>query len=130
VCAGYGGNNCNGAFAATPPTDRAYVPPANLDALPIGDGSATSDAALIEALNVRLMGGTMSGTIDAAAACPAPGASPTLTATLGSGMKGRLYGMLRCTAFNTLGATQDNRRRKALLLSHLILISPEFNTQR
>jgi hypothetical protein len=38
--------------------------------------------------------------------------------------------MLRCTAFNTLNANQDNRRRKALLLTHLILISPEYNTQR
>jgi uncharacterized protein (DUF1800 family) len=130
VCAGYGGNNCSGAFAATPPTDRAYIAPASLDTLPIADGNAGSDAALIEALNVRLMGGTMGGSIDAAAACPTPGATPTLTAVLGSGMKGRLYGMLRCTAFNTLGATQDNRRRKALLLAHMILISPEFTTQR
>jgi len=38
--------------------------------------------------------------------------------------------MLRCTGFNTLNATQDNRRRKALMLIHMILISPEYATQR
>lgn len=127
VCVGYGSNNCAGAFAATPPTNSAYIPPDALDALPIADGSASSDAALVEALNLRLMGGTMSGTINQAAPCP--GGTP-LTAMLGTGMKGRLFGMLRCSAFNTLNATQDNRRRKALLLTHLILISPEYNTQR
>jgi uncharacterized protein (DUF1800 family) len=127
VCAGYGSNNCAGAFVATPPTDRAYIPPASLDALPIADGTAASDAALIEALNLRLMGGTMSGTINQAGTCPT---GTPLTAMLGTGMKGRLFGMLRCTTFNTLNATQDNRRRKALLLIHLILISPEYNTQR
>jgi uncharacterized protein (DUF1800 family) len=127
VCAGYGSNNCQGAFVATPPTDRAYIPPESLDALPIADGTAASDVALIEALNVRLMGGTMSGTINQAATCPT--GTPT-TAMLGTGMKGRLYGMLRCTTFNTLNANQNDRRRKALLLIHLILISPEYNTQR
>ena len=32
--------------------------------------------------------------------------------------------------FNTLNGNQDNRRRKALLLAHLVLLSPEYNTQR
>jgi uncharacterized protein (DUF1800 family) len=127
VCAGYGGNNCNGAFAATAPTDRVYLPPAALDALPISDGSAASDAALIEAINLRLMGGTMSGTIALAGTCPTP---TPLTAMLGTGMKGRLFGMLRCTTLNTLNATQDNRRRKALYLIHLVMVSPEYATQR
>lgn len=127
ICVGYGSNNCAGAFVATPPTNSAYIPPAALDALPIADGSAASDAALVEALNLRLMGGTMSGTINQAAACPT--GTPT-TAMLGTGMKGRLFGMLRCTTFNTLNGSPDNRRRKALLLAHLILISPEYNTQR
>jgi len=127
LCVGYGSDNCAGAFVATPPTNSAYIPPAALDALPIADGSAASDAALIEALNLRLLGGTMSGTINQAGTCP--GGTP-MTAMLGTGMKGRLFGMLRCTAFNTLNANQDNRRRKALLLTHLILISPEYNTQR
>lgn len=127
ICVGYGSNNCSGAFVATPPTNSAYIPPAALDALPIADGSAASDAALVEALNLRLMGGTMSGTINQAATCPA---GTPLVATLGTGMKGRLFGMLRCTAFNTLNGNQDNRRRKALLLAHLVLISPEYNTQR
>ncbi len=127
VCAGYGGNNCSGAFPVSPPTDRVYLPPAALDALPISDGSAASDAALVEAINLRLMGGTMSGTIALTGTCPTP---TPLTAVLGSGMKGRLFGMLRCTALNTLNANQDNRRRKALYLIHLVLISPEYATQR
>ena len=127
ICVGYGSNNCAGAFVATPPTNSAYIPPAALDALPIADGSAATDAALVEALNLRLMGGTMSGTINQSGTCPT---GTPLTATLGTGMKGRLFGMLRCTSFNTLNANQDNRRRKALLLTHLILISPEYNTQR
>lgn len=127
VCAGYGGSNCSGAFAATPPNE-VHLPPASIDALPIADGSAASDQALIEALNLRLLGGSMSGTMDTVSACP-PAPVP-LTTMLGTGMKGRLYGMLRCTAFNTLNATQDNRRRKALMLIHMILISPEYATQR
>jgi uncharacterized protein (DUF1800 family) len=127
VCLGYGGSNCSGAFAATPPNE-VHLPPASIDALPIADGTAASDQALIEALNLRLLGGSMSGTMDTVSACP-PAPVP-LTTMLGTGMKGRLYGMLRCTGFNTLNATQDNRRRKALMLIHMILISPEYATQR
>lgn len=127
VCLGYGGSNCSGAFAATPPNE-VHLPPASIDALPIADGTAASDQALIEALNLRLLGGSMSGTMDTVSACP-PAPVP-LTTMLGTGMKGRLYGMLRCTGFITLNATQDNRRRKALMLIHMILISPEYATQR
>ena len=129
ICAGYGGGSCSGAFAATPPTNAVYIPPASLDALPL-DGSAAGDAALVERLNTLLMGGAMSGTINTLAACPTPGPPPTLTAVLGSGMKGRLYGMLRCTAFSSLNANQNDRRSKALYLTHLIALSPEYNTQR
>lgn len=129
VCRGYGGNNCSGNFTASPPANEVYLPPAAIDALPIADGNAATDAALIEALNLRLMGGTMGGTINLAGVCPT-GPTPILTATLGTGTKGQLFGMLRCTGFNTLNATQDNRRRKALMLIHLILMSPEYAKQR
>ena len=102
ICRGYGGatsSNCGSTtFAA--PTDRAYIPPASLDALP-----AASDA-LVEELNLRLMYGTMSGPIS----------NP-------DSMKGILKGL----ADTALGTDQ---RRKALLLIHLISISPEFSLQR
>src|SRR5206468_2990461 len=69
VCAGYGSsNNCRAAFVTSPPTDRAYIPPAALDALPgvtcvsnLPNGcTGPDDLALIEELNLRLMGGSMS----------------------------------------------------------------------
>ena len=123
VCNGYGGNNCSGAFAAAPPASP-YLPPASLDALPL-----TDDIALIEALNVRLMDGSMSGTMSLTGTC----ANGLAAGGVGSGMKGILYRLVRCAIpgqTSTFGATVDDRRRKALYLLHIIAISPEYSTQR
>lgn len=115
LCAGYGGgNDCGGAFAATAPTDRNYFPPAALDALP------SDPVQLIEELNIRLMGGAMTGTMNPAGAC---------FSGVGTGMKGALYFMLRCQMSN-FGVTATERQRRALYLAHLIAISPEFGVQR
>ena len=123
ICNGYGGTNCSGAFAATPPASP-YLPPASLDALPL-----TDDIALIEALNTRLMGGSMSGSMSLSGAC----ANGLAAGGVGSGMKGILYRLVRCTIpaqTATFGANVDDRRRKALFLLHIIAISPEYSTQR
>jgi len=121
VCNGYGGNNCNGVFAATPPVSP-YLSPAAIDALPL-----TNNQALIEALNVRMMGGAMSGTIVPAGAC----ANGLAAGGVGTGMKGALNVLVQCAIPVTFGATSnDERRRKALYLIHLIAISPEYGTQR
>ena len=102
---------------------------ANSNAVPV---SAAEDTALIEFLNVRMMGGTMSGTIPANPVCPS---------TTGTGMKGLLVNALRCsgginealnggTAGTTGGTQAERQRRKTLYLMHLIAISPEYSTQR
>ena len=118
LCQGYGNNNCGGAFTQPAAGDRAYIPASVLDALP------QNDAALIEELNVRLMGGLMSGAITNPNSC-----------TGNAGMKGTLYNLLRCGLVGTLGdataqGATNARRRKVLYLVHLIAISPEYLHQR
>jgi len=146
ICAGYGGggNNCSsgaltGGPSNTPPTDRAYLPTAQVDLIPARvavnsnqtDPTVAEDLALIEFFNVRMLGGTMTGTVPPNAGCP----------NTGTGMKGLLMNAIRCTGGlnqtlngGTDGATGGDRaqreRRKALLLMHLIAISPEYSTQR
>jgi uncharacterized protein (DUF1800 family) len=130
VCENYGSDNCSGVLT-TPPTDRAYVPVATLDALPgmacandvINGCSGTHDRDLIEELNLRMLGGLMSGDL----------ANPLLCGN--TGMKGVLHNLLSCGLAGNLsqtGATagRDARRRKALYLIHLISISPEYAHQR
>jgi uncharacterized protein (DUF1800 family) len=122
VCSGYGGgsNNCSGAFAL--PTDRGYIPPAIVDALP------NDPVVLIEYLNTRLLGGAMSGTTNINGACP----------NKGTGMKGILLRAYSCPpaagepaiAGITGGTPQDQHRRRFLYLLHLVAISPEFAVQR
>jgi uncharacterized protein (DUF1800 family) len=123
ICSGYGGssNNCSGGF--TLPTDRAYIPPGALDALP------TDPVQLIDYLNVRLMGGTMSGTTNPAGACP----------NKGTGMKGALLEAWSCSpatgqpSIEGLASgtnAQERARRRALYMIHLVAISPEFGVQR
>lgn len=148
ICSGYGGggNNCtSGALTGgpnnTPPNNRAYFPAAQINAIParISERSTTAqpsvaeDAALIEFMNTRIMGGTMSGSLPASIDC---GIGST-----GTGMKGSLMALLQCPGGlnanlnggtnSTTGGTQEQRqRRKALYLMHLIAISPEYSTQR
>jgi len=149
ICSGYGGgnNNCGaGTTLGAPgavgtPNDRAYFPSAQINLIPSVAQvhrdqplvPLQNDIDLIEFLNTRMMGGAMSGIIPANPICPS---------STGTGMKGALINVLRCsgglnTALNggaapgTTGGTQDERRRrKALYLMHLITISPEYNTQR
>jgi uncharacterized protein (DUF1800 family) len=132
---GTGSNsNCHGPLRASPPTGMAHFPDAALDALPGGNCgaacSAADDAALIEALNVRLLGGSMTGTLGNLA-------NPADT-TLNTGMKGVLLRLLQI-ALNTNPPTaggfveaipQNVRRREILYLLHLVAISPEYATQR
>ena len=106
----------------------AYFPDAVLDALPgggCGTGcSAADDAALIEALNVRLLGGAMSGSL---------GNLADPSDTVGnSGMKGTLLRLLQLGLVGTFGeaVAQNTRRREILYLIHLVAISPEFAVQR
>ena len=118
ICNGYGGN-CSGNFAAQ---ISPYLSPTVLDALPL-----TNNQALIEALNLRMMGGAMSGTIVPAGLC----ANGLNAGGVGTGMKGALNLMVQCAFPPTFGATSvDERRRKALYLIHLVSISPEYGTQR
>jgi uncharacterized protein (DUF1800 family) len=134
ICESYGSDNCNGAFVATPSTDIAHIPPANLDALPgmacgsdvVNGCSGVEDMNLIEALNLRMLGGLMSGQVATPALCSDPG---------NFGMKSVLHNLLKCGLIGNLGQTggtagRDARRRKALYLIHLISISPEFAHQR
>ena len=79
----------------TTPTTAAYLPPSALDAIP------TDHAALIEALNQKLLYGRMSSTL-----------------------RGKLVAFL-----NTTMAAADHRR-KVLDMIHLIAISPEFAVQQ
>ncbi|HET7843280.1 MAG TPA: hypothetical protein VFL14_03955, partial [Xanthomonadales bacterium] len=89
--------------------------------------TGADDVALVDELNVRMMGGLMSGTITNPTSCVG-----------NSGMKGALHNLLRCGLAGNLGQTNTNvliaqaeaRRRKALYLIHLIAISPEYAHQR
>ncbi len=134
ICENYGGDNCNGSFATTLPTDIAYIPPANLEALPgmacaldiVNGCSGVHDMSLIEELNLRIMGGQMSGQVGTPALCSDPA---------NFGMKSVLHNLLKCGLVGNLGQTgataaRDARRRKALYLIHLIAISPEYAHQR
>lgn len=141
LCSGYGSNNCSaGNTGTTPPTDRAYFPMAQIDLIPskiaanqsAADPTVAEDIALIEFFNTRMMGGSMSGAIPADASCPS---------NTGTGMKGLLMNVLRCSgglnsalrggSSGTTGGTQiERQRRKALYLMHLIAISPEYGQQR
>jgi hypothetical protein len=133
LCSGYGsGNDCNNAFVATAPTDRAYFPPSTIDALP-GASCGTNcppanDAALIEEFNLRLFGGTMSGAL---------GDLNNAASGANTGMKGALFRLMRnALRYENItnppaGSTgQDARRREILYTLHMISISPEFATQR
>lgn len=133
VCENYGSDNCTNTLTATP-TDRAYVPVANLDALPgmacandlVNGCNGAHDRDLIEELNLRMLGGQMSGAIGNPALCSDPA---------NSGMKSVLHNLLGCGLAGNLGQTgatagRDARRRKALYLIHLISISPEYAHQR
>jgi uncharacterized protein (DUF1800 family) len=139
ICSGWNGgnNNCGAtgtAAAFTQPTDRAYLPPAQIDALPgmscatQGLGcSGTDDVALVEELNIRMMGGAMSGAIANPSGCSGnTGMKSTLHCLLRSGLAGNLGQ----TNANAITAAVDARRRKALYLIHLISISPEYAHQR
>ncbi|SDD83390.1 DUF1800 domain-containing protein [Aquimonas voraii] len=162
LCSGYGGNSNNcGSGALTggptsptppdannnPPNSRAYFPIAQIDQIPArvaerstaAEPAVADDLALIEFFNVRLMGGTMSGSVPADFSC----------SNTGTGMKSVLMKAMRCSAtwnnatvasINTAlnggtngtsnGNQQQRQRRKALYLMHLIAISPEYSTQR
>lgn len=99
-----GYSQSDGAF--TPPPRNASIPTATLDALP-------NDAVgLIDAMNARLLYGSMSGSYT-------PG-----NCAAGSGMKGTLYKLIQCDL-----AAADARRKK-LGLIHLLLLAPEFAVQR
>jgi hypothetical protein len=125
ICAGWG-NNCHSRLVS-PPTSHAYFPPAALDALPGGSCgrscAASEDAALIEALNVRLFGGTMSGGLGDLADPDSPA---------NHGMKGILLRFLQRGISGDMGESnaQDARRREILYLLHLVAVSPEFATLR
>ena len=102
VWPGYSTND--GTYTAPP--RNASIPTATLDALP-------NDAAgLVDAMNARLLYGSMSGSYTAG------------NCAAGSGMKGTLYKLLQCDM-----AAADARRKKLGLL-HLVLVSPEYAVQR
>jgi hypothetical protein len=138
ICSGYGGNDCGTTF--TLPTDRAYFPTAQIDAMPavvpvnsnLASATLAQDMELINFFNVRMMGGTMSGA-DITGSFNCLNSEP--------GMKWRLMNALRCggginenlnggTNGTTNGTQEQRKRRKALLMMHLIAISPEYSTQR
>lgn len=132
ICAGYGGggNNCSGGTAigigiANSPTDRAFLPSATIDAFPT---TSTTDpvalANVIEFHNERMLGGTMTGTLNPGNSC---------FQGVGTGTKGVLYFLLRCAGgLSTItgGTEAERNRRRHLYLMHLIAISPDFNVQR
>ncbi|WP_395788049.1 DUF1800 family protein [Aquimonas sp.] len=154
ICSGYGGTNSNcqeGRLTGgptnpappdannNPPLDRAYFPIAQVNLIPArvavnstqADPTVAEDLALIEFFNTRMMGGSMSGSVPPNAVCP----------STGTGMKGLLMNAIRCTGGlnqtlngaengTTGGDRVQRQRRKALLLMHLIAISPEYSTQR
>jgi len=140
LCTAYGGgnNNCNGAFVQPGTTgtnsDRAYIPASVIDALPgmacatdvVNGCTGVNDLQLIEELNLRMMGGTMTGQVGNPLQCSDP---------TNFGMKSTLHNLLNCGLTGTLGQTGatanvEARRRKAMYLIHLIAISPEFAHQR
>ncbi|MGD9582647.1 MAG: DUF1800 family protein [Lysobacterales bacterium] len=133
ICENYGSDNCNNNLT-TPPTDRAFLNPSVLDTLPgmacaldvVNGCNGSHDRDLIEELNLRMMGGMMTGAIGNPNLCNDP---------LNSGMKSVLHNLLGCGLVGNLGQTgatagRDARRRKALYLVHLIAISPEYAHQR
>jgi len=133
ICENYGGDNCT-AILTTLPTDRAYLPLASLDTLPgiacgldlVNGCTGAHDRDMIEELNLRMLGGQMSGQIGNPALCTDP---------LNFGMKSVLHNLLGCGLAGNLGQTgtnagRDARRRKALYLIHLVAISPEYAHQR
>lgn len=131
LCAGRGtGNNhnCHGPLHTPVPTTHAYFPDAVLDALPGGNCgilcSGAQDAQLIEALNLRLFAGAMSGTLD----------NPSVPddAVANTGMKGTLLRLLQNGFTGSFGEAnaQNARRREILYLLHIVAISPEYATQR
>lgn len=131
VCAGRGtatNHNCHGPLRTPLPTDHAWFPDAELDALPGGNCgvtcTTTDDAALIEVINVRLLGGAMSGTLGD---LNNPGST-----TLNTGARGVLYRLLRTGLTGNFGETvaQNTRRREVLYLLHLAAIAPEASIQR
>lgn len=129
ICAGRGNsNNCHAPLTSPPPADRAYFANAVIDQLPGGNCgtscSGSQDASLIEAINLRLLAGTMSGALGAPE-------SPSDT-LLNTGMKGTLLRLLQQGITGSLGEAdpQQARRREILYLLHLVAISPEYNTQR
>jgi len=131
ICAhrGTGSNhNCHGPLRSPAPTDHAHFPDAVLDALPGGNCGTTctaaNDAALIEEINVRLFGGSMSGTLGDLAN---PG-----NLAQNTGTRGTLFRLLRLALTGTFGeaTAQNARRREILYLLHLAAISPEAAIQR
>ncbi|WP_425511259.1 DUF1800 family protein [Pseudomarimonas salicorniae] len=125
ICAGWG-NNCHSRMTSVP-TGNAYFPAAVLDALPGANCgttcSASQDAQLIDALDVRLFGGTMSGTL---------GDVNNPASAANTGMKGTLLRFLQLGITGSMGESnpQDARRREILYLLHLVSVSPDFATQR
>jgi hypothetical protein len=127
-------HNCHGPLRSPTPTGYAYFPDAALDGLPGGNcGStcnASNDAALIEAINLRMFGGSMTGALGNLA-------NPADTAA-NTGMKGILLRLLQIGLQTNPPQTggfvetipQNVRRREILYLLHLVAISPEYATQR
>jgi uncharacterized protein (DUF1800 family) len=113
VWSGYG----HDSLAYARPTSKASLPVGGIDALPHEAG------ALIDAINLRLMGGAMSGAYDRSVSCQS--GLPT-----GSGMQGVLYKMLACGMPDLDGDPVASHRRRALSAIHVTLMSPEFNVQR
>jgi uncharacterized protein (DUF1800 family) len=137
LCTGRGTNtnhNCHGPLRTPTPTGMAYFPDAVLDALPGGNCGSTCSAAqdqqLIEAINVRLFGGSMSGVLGNLA-------DPEDTVS-NTGMKGVLLRLLQVELRTNPPLSggfveaipQNVRRREILYLLHLVAISPEYATQR
>lgn len=131
LCIGRGSgsrHDCHGALRSPAPTDSAYFPDAALDALPGGNcGTACTpddDAALIGAIDLRLMAGSMTGTLGDLAN---PG-----NVAANTGMRGHLFRVLRTGLTGNFGETlaQNARRREILYLLHLVAISPEYAVQR
>lgn len=126
ICAGWGSNNCHGRMTSTP-TGNAYLPASALDSLPGGSCgigcTPAEDAALIEALNVRLLGGTMSGAL---------GNPNDASSASNTGTKGILLRFLQQGITGSMGESdpQNARRREILYLLHLVAVSPDFATQR
>lgn len=126
ICAGWSSNNCHGRMTSTP-TGNAYFPASSLDSLPGGNCgtscTASQDADLIEALNVRLLGGTMSGNL---------GDLSNPSSASNTGTKGILLRFLQQGISGSMGESdpQNARRREILYLLHLVAVSPDFATQR